>query len=106
MTTPSRLPDRITALTGSIDVFGFTPFLSPLIFFVNENLWSTMTLMASLAAILLTIFVVIGWRGGRVQADGNVRVSLSTPGFTEFGWRPFAGNSRHLLSADRGRVHL
>lgn len=59
MSTPSRLADRITALAGSVDLSGFTPFLSPLMFFLNENLWPTMTLMVSLAAILLVAFVAI-----------------------------------------------
>ena len=71
MTTPSRLADRVTALAGSADLSGFTPFLSPLMFFLNENLWPTMTLMVPLAAILLMAFVVVGWRRGRVQFDGN-----------------------------------
>jgi hypothetical protein len=30
MTTPLRLADRITALAGSVDVSGFTPFFRPL----------------------------------------------------------------------------
>jgi hypothetical protein len=37
MTTPSRLADRVTALAGSADLSGFTPFLSPLMFFLNEK---------------------------------------------------------------------
>jgi hypothetical protein len=62
MTPPPRLADRITALVGSVDLSGFTPFFSPLIFFLNENLWPTTTLMVSLAAICLMIFVMVGWR--------------------------------------------
>ena len=31
-------------------------------FFLNENLWLTMTLMISLVAIVLTTFVIVGWR--------------------------------------------
>ena len=62
MTTPKRLADRISAVAGCVDVSGFTPFLSPLMFFLNENLWPTMTLIVSLAAILLTAFVMAGWR--------------------------------------------
>jgi hypothetical protein len=45
-----------------VDVSGLTPFFSPLMFFLNENLWPTMTLMISLAAILLTTLVMVGWR--------------------------------------------
>ena len=62
MTTPPRLADRITALAGSVDLSGFAPFFAPVMFFLNENLWPTMTLMTSFAAILLTAFVVAGWR--------------------------------------------
>ena len=62
MTTPPRLADRITALAGSVDLSGFTPFFAPSMFFSNENLWPTMTLMISLTAILLTTFVMVGWR--------------------------------------------
>jgi hypothetical protein len=62
MTTRPRLADRITALAGSVDISGFTPYFSPLMFFSNENLWPTMTLMVSLAAIVLVIFVMVGWR--------------------------------------------
>jgi hypothetical protein len=45
MATPLRLANRITALVGSGDASGFTPFLSPLTFSLNENFWTTMTLM-------------------------------------------------------------
>jgi hypothetical protein len=62
MATPRRLADRISALAGCVDVSGFTPYFSPWMFFLNENLWPTMTLMASLAAILLTTLVMVGWR--------------------------------------------
>jgi hypothetical protein len=62
MTTPPRLADRITALVGSVDLSGFTPYFSPLMFFSHENLWPTMTLIVSLAAILLMILVMVGWR--------------------------------------------
>jgi hypothetical protein len=62
MTTPLRLADRITAIAGSVDLSGFTPFFAPVMFFLNENLWPTMTLIVSLAAILLTAFVAAGWR--------------------------------------------
>jgi hypothetical protein len=30
-------------------------------FFLNENYWPAMTLIVSLAAILLTTLVVVGW---------------------------------------------
>jgi hypothetical protein len=62
MTTPPRLADRITAIAGSVDLSGFTPFFAPAMFFSNENLWLTMTLIVSLVALLLTAFVVAGWR--------------------------------------------
>jgi hypothetical protein len=32
LTTPPRPADRITALAGSVDLFGFAPFLSPVMF--------------------------------------------------------------------------
>ena len=60
--TPPRLADRITAIAGSVDFSGFTPFFAPLMFYFNENLWPTMTLIVSLAAVSLTAFVVAGWR--------------------------------------------
>ena len=62
MATPLRLADRITALAGSVDLSGFTPYFSPLMFFSHENLWPTMTLIVSLSAILLMILVMVGWR--------------------------------------------
>ena len=62
MTTPPRLADRVTAIAGSVDLSGFTPYFSPLMFFSHENLWPTMTLIVSHAAVLLTAFVVAGWR--------------------------------------------
>jgi hypothetical protein len=62
MTTPPRLADRITALAGAVDLSGFTPFFAPAMFFLNENLWPTMTLMISLAAILLVILVMVALR--------------------------------------------
>jgi hypothetical protein len=68
MTTPPRLADRITAL-GSVDLTGFAPFLSPVMFSVNENLWSTIILIASLVAILLITFVIIGWRSAVVATS-------------------------------------
>ena len=36
MTTP-RVADRITALAGSVDFSGFTPFFAPVMFFLNET---------------------------------------------------------------------
>jgi hypothetical protein len=62
MTTPPRLADRVTALAGSVDLSGFTPYFSLLMFFSNENLWPTITLIVSLEAVLLTAFIVAGWR--------------------------------------------
>jgi hypothetical protein len=59
VTTLPRPADRITTLTGSADLSGFAPFLSPVTFFLNENSWPTMTLIVSLAAILLTTLVVV-----------------------------------------------
>jgi hypothetical protein len=60
--TPSRLADRITAIAGSLDLSGFAPFFAPVMFFLNENLWPTMTLMTALAAIFLMALVMVGWR--------------------------------------------
>jgi hypothetical protein len=68
MTTPPRLAGRMTAL-GSVDLTGFAPFLSPVMFSVNENLWSTIILIASLVAILLITFVIIGWRSAVVATS-------------------------------------
>jgi hypothetical protein len=62
MTIPQRPADRITALAGSVDLSGFTPFLSPLMFFRNANSRPSMILIVSLVAILLMIFVMVGWR--------------------------------------------
>ena len=62
MATPLRLADRITALAGSVDLSGFTPYFSPLMFFSHENLWPTMTLIMSRAAIFLMALVIFGWR--------------------------------------------
>jgi small neutral amino acid transporter SnatA (MarC family) len=62
MTTPPRLADRITALAGCVDPSGFAPFFAPVMFSLNENLWSTITLIASLVAILLIAFVMVGGR--------------------------------------------
>ena len=70
MTTPKRLADRISAVAGCVDVSGFTPFLSPLMFFLNENLWPTITLMISLAAILLMALAIFGWRRGTISPVG------------------------------------
>ena len=66
MTTPPRLADRVTAIACSVDLSGFTPFFAPLMFSLNEKLWPTITLIASLIAILLIAFVMIGWRSGVV----------------------------------------
>jgi hypothetical protein len=38
-------------------------------FSVNENLWSTIILIASLVAILLITFVIIGWRSAVVATS-------------------------------------
>jgi len=61
MTTALRPVDRVTVIAGSVDFSGFTPFLAPLMS-LNENLWPTMTLMVSIAAILLTTLVMAGRR--------------------------------------------
>jgi small neutral amino acid transporter SnatA (MarC family) len=62
MTTPPRLADRITALAGCVDPSGFAPFFAPVMFSLNENLWPRITLIASLVAILLIAFVMVGGR--------------------------------------------
>ena len=67
MTTPPRLADRITAIAGSVDLSGFTPFLSPVMFSLNENSWPTMTLIVSLVGILFVAFVIFGWRRGAIS---------------------------------------
>ena len=64
MTTPPRQADRITALAGSVDLSGFAPFLSSVMFFLNENSWPAMTLKVSRTAIFLTNLVVVGWHRG------------------------------------------
>jgi hypothetical protein len=61
MTTPLRLADRITVL-GSVDLTGFAPFMSPVMFYMDENSWPATILIASFVAILLITFVIIGWR--------------------------------------------
>jgi hypothetical protein len=65
MTTPPRLTDRVTVL-GSVDLTGFAPFLSPIMFSVNENLWSTTALIGSLVAILLIALVIVGRHSGSI----------------------------------------
>jgi hypothetical protein len=62
MTIPPPLADRVTAIACSVDLSGFTPFFAPLMFSLNENLWPTITLIASLVAILLIAFVIFGRR--------------------------------------------
>jgi hypothetical protein len=62
MTTPRRLADRVIALAGCVDVSGFAPFLSPVVFSLTENFWPTITLIVSLVAILLITFAVVGGR--------------------------------------------
>ena len=62
MTTPPRLADRITALAGCVDPSGFAPFFAPVMFSLNENLWTTVTLIVSLVATLLIAFVIFGRR--------------------------------------------
>jgi hypothetical protein len=70
MTTPPRLADRITAIAGSVDLSGFAPYFAPLMFFSNENLWLTITLMTSLAAIFFMALVIFGWRRGTISPVG------------------------------------
>jgi hypothetical protein len=62
MTTTPRLAERVIALAGSVDFSGFTPFFSPSMFFLNENLWPTMTLIVLLAALLLTALIMVARR--------------------------------------------
>jgi hypothetical protein len=71
MTTPRQLADRVTAIAGSVDLSGFAPFFSPLTFFLNENLWMTITLIVSLVATLLITFAMVGWRRGCDQPGGK-----------------------------------
>jgi len=62
MTTPPRLADRITAIAGCVDLSGFAPLFAPLMFYLNENRWSTTILMVSLVAILFAAYLIFGWR--------------------------------------------
>ena len=71
MTPPPRLADRITAIACSVDLSGFTPFFAPLMFSLNENLWTTVTLIVSLVATLLITFAMVGWRRGCDQPGGK-----------------------------------
>ena len=70
MTTPARLADRVTAIANSVDLSGFTPFFAPLMFYLNENLWTTMALIVSLVAALLMAYVIFGWRRGKISRVG------------------------------------
>jgi hypothetical protein len=60
-TVPPPPTDRITALARSVDLSGVTPFLSPVTFFLSENLWPATVLSVSLALVLLTTMIVVGW---------------------------------------------
>ena len=82
MTPPPRLAGRITAIAGSVDLSGFAPFFSPLTFFLNENLWTTVTLIVSLVATLLITFAMVGWRRSCDQPGGKQR-DRRTPQSTE-----------------------
>jgi hypothetical protein len=42
-----------------------------LTFFLNENLWTTVTLIVSLVATLLITFATVGWRRGCDQPGGK-----------------------------------
>ena len=70
MTTPPRLADRITAIAGCVDLSGFAPFLAPLMFYLNENLWPTMTLIVVLVAAVLMAYIIFGWRRGTISPGG------------------------------------
>jgi hypothetical protein len=70
MTTLPRLADRITAIAGCVDLSGFTPFFAPLMFYFNENLWPTMTLIVALVAALLMAYIIFGWRRGTISPGG------------------------------------
>ena len=69
MTPLPRPADRITALACSVDLSGFAPFLSPIMFSLNENYWLTMTLTVSLVTLSLITFAIIGWRSGVVATS-------------------------------------
>ena len=70
MTTPPRLADRITAIAGCVDLSGSTPFLAPLMFYLNENLWPTMTLIVVLVAAVLMAYIIFGWRRVTISPGG------------------------------------
>ena len=98
--TTQRLADRITAIVGSADFSGFTPFLSPLMFFFDKSPWPTLALVVSLAAILLTTLVMVEAGDSRTRVPVNTRVC-----------RAWMATLRHefatlLRGADCGRVHL
>jgi hypothetical protein len=71
MTTPARLADRISTIANSLDLSGFTPFFAPLMFCLNENLWSPMTLVVALVGILLIAHVIAGSRRGTIRLVGT-----------------------------------
>ena len=58
--------------------------LSPVMFFSNETLWPTITLIVSIVAIMLTALAIFGGRRGRLQADGNnvIAAPHEAPGLT------------------------
>jgi hypothetical protein len=41
-----------------VDLSGFAPFFAPLMFYLNGNLWPTMTLIVSLVAALLMAYII------------------------------------------------
>ena len=53
-------------------------------FFSNETLWPTITLIVSIVAIMLTALAIFGGRRGRLQADGNnvIAAPHEAPGLT------------------------
>jgi hypothetical protein len=67
MTTVPRLADRITAIAGSVDVSGFAPFLAPLMFYLNQNIWATITLIVSAVTALLIAYLIFGRRRGVIS---------------------------------------
>ena len=70
MTTPPRLADRITAIAGCVDLSGFAPFFAPLMFYLNGNLWPTMTLIVVVVAAVLMAYIIFGWRRVTISPGG------------------------------------
>jgi len=72
MTPLRRLADRVTALAGSVDISGFTPFFAPLMFFLNEK--GTRAARVDTRGDTPRVAQRILWRAGRGQPTSDDRV--------------------------------